>query len=81
MKEKRAPRMMPKFAWLMGMTAMTATIATIVQQMSTGTRPQKMIDFVVPKTDNQGNRMSMPTYWKDMFSLGTHPVKYIESST
>lgn len=79
-QQRRAPRMNPKFAWLLGMSIVTAIIATIVTYLMTKKYPASIQDFIYPKIDDKRNRVSTPTYWKDAFHLVNDPVGYTTAS-
>jgi hypothetical protein len=79
-RQGRAPKLDPKMAWLIGMSVITAIIGTIMQKTMTGKNPQNLKDIVYPQIDEKGNRISTPTYWKDVFHLYNSPVSYIQSS-
>ena len=77
---KRAPRLNPKMAWLLGMSVITAIIGYTMQKALTGKDPKEVKDYIYPQIDDKGNRISTPTYWKDVFHLAHDPVGYVTSS-
>lgn len=79
-KERRAPRLNPKMAWLIGMSVVTVVIGTLMQKMMSGKNPSSLKDIIYPQVDDQGNRISTPTYWKDAFHLAHDPAGYVTSS-
>lgn len=75
--ERRIPRLEQEMAWVVGMAATTAAISTIIQYMSTGKMPEEAKDFIYPKIDNEGNRVTLPTYARDLFTLVHSPLGYV----
>jgi len=55
-------------------------MASITQYVATGKSPEELKDLIYPQIDNQGGRLSLPTYARDFFSATHSPLKYIESS-
>lgn len=80
MKERRRPMLGQEMAWVWGLGIITAAIASITQYAFTGKNPETWKDLVYPQIDNQGGRISLPTYMRDLFHIGKHPVKYVTSS-
>jgi GNAT superfamily N-acetyltransferase len=76
-KEQRLPRMEQEMSWVWGMAATTAAMSTIIQYAFTGKMPDEMIDFVYPKIDKEGNRITLPTYARDLFTLVHSPLGYV----
>ncbi len=81
----KAPKLDPGMAWALGMMTTTATLASIIQFAYTGTWPQELKDYLYPKiggTDDKGNdnRVSLPTYFRDVYHLWKNPVGYVKSS-
>jgi hypothetical protein len=81
-REKRAPMLSPKMAWLFGLTAMQVAAATILQRMYTGKQPQTFEDIVAPRINenDEKERVILPTYFKDMLHFSHAPVKYVTGS-
>jgi hypothetical protein len=81
-KDRRPPELQSNMAWLLGMSAVTATIGTIIQQMATGKPPKDLKDLIYPQIDpnDPDVRISLPTYWKDLVHAKHDPVKYVKSS-
>jgi hypothetical protein len=79
-KEGRKPRLTQEAAWMWGLFSLTAAMASITQYAFTGKTPENWKDLVYPQIDNQGGRLSLPTYARDFFSLTHSPVKYAGSS-
>ena len=78
-KDKRPPRLEPKFAWLLGLCAVTAALGTIIQRMNTGDNPESIKDLVYPRI-GKNDRVATPTYIKDSYHLVHSPVGYVTSS-
>lgn len=71
----RSPRTLYAFA----LPIYAGTIGAVYQYLHTGKRPGEMRDFFYPKnglTDSRGrpDRISLPTYMKDVFAYTSHPV-------
>lgn len=79
-KEGRMPRLEQEFAWMWGLAATTAAMSSTIMYMTTGETPQDLIDYIYPKIDKEGNRISLPTYMRDLFSLVHSPISYIQHS-
>lgn len=79
-KEFRMPRLEQEFAWMWGLAATTAAMSSTIMYMATGQTPQDLIDYIYPKIDKEGNRVSLPTYMRDLFSLVHSPISYIQHS-
>lgn len=77
---KRAPRLHIKMSWFIGMSIWTAIISTTIMILFAHKKPQTVKDIVYPKVDDQGNRVSMPTYWKDAYHLLHDSTGYVRSS-
>lgn len=78
--EKRLPRIAPEMAWVWGLATTTAAMASTIMYAATGEMPREMIDYIYPKIDKEGNRISLPTYMRDLFSLAHSPLQYIGHS-
>jgi hypothetical protein len=81
-KEHRAPKLQRNMGWLFGMSAMTAAMSTLIMRMYTGKNPEDLRDLAFPRVDPDDNqqRVSTPTYWKDLVHLWHSPGNYVESS-
>jgi len=81
-KEKRAPLLMPKTAWLMGLSAMQVTLSTVIMKMFANKPPQNFKDIVAPQInpDDEKDRVIMPTYYKDMLHLWHSKWGYVTTS-
>jgi hypothetical protein len=80
MREGRMPKLTQEMAWFWGIAATTAAMASIAQYAFTGKAPEDWKDLIYPQTDQQGGRISLPTYMRDFFSATHSPVKYVSSS-
>jgi hypothetical protein len=81
-KEHRAPNLMPKAAWIFGLSAMQVTLATVIMKMAANKTPQNFKDIVAPQIDpdDDKQRVIMPTYYKDMLHLWHSRMGYITTS-
>jgi len=89
-KEGRAPRMTQSMGWLLGMSVITALQASIISLITTGKFPwqkakdtgELMRNLTFPQIDaaDPSQRVSIPTYWKDLVHAGHSPVDYVKSS-
>ncbi len=80
LKEGRMPKLTQEMAWMWGVASLTAAMAGVVQYISTGKSPENWKDLVYPQIDNQGGRLSLPTYARDFFSVLHSPLKYAGAS-
>jgi hypothetical protein len=80
LKEGRMPKLTQEAAWMWGLFSLTAAMAGITQYAFTGKHPENWKDLIYPQIDNQGGRLSLPTYARDFFSATHSPFKYISSS-
>lgn len=65
---------------LVALPVYTALLGAITQYLYTGSGPKEPKDYFFPRTgqvDERGNpeRVNLPTYIKDVYHYGTHPVK------
>jgi hypothetical protein len=81
-REKRAPLLMPKMAWLFGLSAMQVALAAVIQQMASGKKLQTFKDIVAPQInqDDETERVILPTYYKDMLHLWHSKLGYVTTS-
>lgn len=81
-REKRQPLLMPKAAWLFGLTATTVAISSAVQQIFTGKPVTSIKDAVAPQINphDDTERVVVPTYYKDLLHLWHSPGQYLTSS-
>jgi hypothetical protein len=80
LKEGRVPKLTQEMAWIWGLGAVTAAMASITQYMFTGKSPENWKDLVYPQIDQAGGRISLPTYMRDFFHFTHAPTKYVTSS-
>jgi hypothetical protein len=76
----RLPTIAPEMGWALGVTAAHVTMGALIQTLATGKGPQDLIDYVYPKIDDEGNRISIPTYLRDAFHLKHEPAGWVKSS-
>lgn len=89
-KEGRAPRIDRSIAWTMSMATTTGVMSTIMTKMWTGKYPweiakdktELLYNMVYPRIDanDEKQRLSMPTYFRDAVSLGRSVPEYIKHS-
>lgn len=81
-REKRQPILMPKAAWLFGLTATTVAISSAIQQIFTGKPVTSIKDIVAPQInkDDDTERVVVPTYYKDFLHLYHSPLGYVTTS-
>lgn len=82
-KEGRAPNLMPKMAWLMGLTAMQVAISSAIQGIATGKKLESLKDIIAPRIDanDETQRVIPPTYYKDLFHIAHDPAGYVTTSS
>ena len=80
LREGRMPKLTQEMAWVWGLAAVTAVMASITQYAFTGKPPESWKDLVYPQIDSAGGRMSLPTYMRDLFHFIHAPTKYVTSS-
>lgn len=82
-KEGRKPILMPKAAWLLGLTAMQVTLVSVIQHLFADKGIEEPKDIVAPQInpDDSNERVIMPTYYKDLLHMAHNgPFKYITGS-
>jgi len=89
-KSEKRPRITLPMGWAFSMAVLTAIQATIISKGLTGKYPWELArdtkDFILnmsfPRTDRNdpSQRVSIPTYWKDLMHAANNPVNYITSS-
>jgi len=81
-KQNRMPHVETKMGWLMGMSTLTAALGGTIQYATTGQMPQQLTDYIFPRIDKNDpeQRISVPSYWKDIIHLLHKPAGYISSS-
>jgi hypothetical protein len=70
-------------SYLLGLVTVNAMMSATYQYLKTGKGPDELEDYFFPKNgehDEQGRaqRVSWPTYVKDVYHYGTQPLKTIE---
>lgn len=79
-KEKRAPNMTPKIAYIFALLVLTAVIAETIQYLSTGKHINPFSkDIAYPKVNEDGDRVTVPTYIKDVFAFKQDPVQTVKN--
>jgi hypothetical protein len=81
-RERRAPQLDRRMAWMLGMFLLTATLGTIMMKVLSGKDPKGLTDLVFPQIDPKDEkvRASLPTYFKDLVHLIHAPTSYVTSS-
>lgn len=81
----KIPRLDPNMAWMLGFLATTVILSEIIQRLFGQGGIKDLKDAVHPRvggTDNRGkpNRVSLPTYYKDLEHIAASPLGYVRSS-
>lgn len=76
----------PRTAYAIALPLVVGTLGAITQYLYTGKGPEELKDYFFPKTgkkDEQGNdeRVSLPSYMKDVYAYSRHPVKTLQHKT
>lgn len=81
-KEKRAPLLMPKAAWILGLSAMQVALSTVIMKMFANKTPQNFKDIVAPQinSDDEKDRVILPTYYKDIIHMRHSGLGYVTTS-
>ncbi|MGH8373325.1 MAG: hypothetical protein ACRETO_11435, partial [Gammaproteobacteria bacterium] len=79
----RLRRVSGRLAYFVGFHVAMAVVNSTLQYLWTGQPPQSIKDLYAPWTgrynpDGSKERFWMPTYFKDEYGLGTHPLETIE---
>gem|GEM_PF-3743737 len=55
----------------MGMSTLTTALGGTIQYATTGQMPQQLTDYIFPRIDKNDpeQRISVPSYWKDIIHL------------
>ena len=74
--------MSPRMAYTLALVSMTGLFGSIYNYLATGEGPRDLKDMYYPRTgairhDGTEDRVSLPTYMKDVVSYGTHPLSTI----
>jgi len=82
-RENRAPILMPKAAWVFGLSAMTTVIAAAIQGIGAGKKLESLKDVIAPQIDpnDPNQRAVVPTYLKDAMHFAHDPSGYLGTST
>ena len=88
--EGKMIRMTPAIGWLLGMSVVTAIQASLITKLTTGKWPADLArnteefrrNLIFPRIDEHdaSQRVSIPTYWKDLVHFRHDPVDYVHSS-
>lgn len=88
--EGKMIRMTPAIGWLLGMSVVTAIQASLITKLTTGKWPADLArnsgefwrNLIFPRIDlhDASQRVSIPTYWKDLVHFLHDPVDYVHSS-
>lgn len=78
----QVPRLTPKMSWFAGQALVTATMGAIITKAFTGNWPQKLSDYVYPRTDKDdpSQRLSIPTYIRVLTGLVRKPTEAIPNA-
>lgn len=81
-REGRAPMLNRNMAWMLGLAIVTATMAAVIGYGFTKRWPKSIKDLVYPQIDpaDEHIRLSLPTYFKDAFSITHNPKEFLLSS-
>ena len=76
----------PETAWLISLPATVGLYGAMYQYMMTGKGPDEAKDYFFPKDgttnpDGTAHRVTIPSYMKDFFAYGKHPVETLEHKT
>lgn len=80
LKSGKPPLLGRKIAWLIGLWMLVAAFSAIVMALAKQGRPKNFRDLVAPRYDDDGNRISLNSYLKDLLHFSHSPVRYITSS-
>jgi hypothetical protein len=72
----------PRTAYVAALPAVVALYGSMYQYIKTGRGPQELRDYFFPKTgrktpDGRDERISIPSYIKDIYAYGKHPLTTI----
>jgi N12 class adenine-specific DNA methylase len=79
---KGEPVNLNRLSYLLGLVTVNAVMSAVYQYAKTGKPPDELEDYFFPKNgelDEAGRpqRVSWPTYIKDIYHYGTHPLRTI----
>jgi hypothetical protein len=85
-KEGRRPNLSPKMAWLFGLSLTQVVLASVIQNLSLkdDDKDKEIKDFkdiVAPRINSDDNkeRVVIPTYYKDLLHFWHAPTEYVSS--
>jgi hypothetical protein len=67
------PDMTSRIAYVLALPAVTATYGALIGYLA-GHKPKELKDYFFPVVDDAGNRVSLPSYMKDIYSWGHNPL-------
>jgi hypothetical protein len=67
------PDMTSRIAYVLALPAVTATYGALIGYLA-GHKPKELKDYFFPVVDDAGNRVSLPSYMKDIYSWGHDPL-------
>ena len=67
-------RLSHRTAYVISLPLTTALMGATYQYLATGSGPQSIKDYYYPNSGG-GERVSLPTYSKDVYAYGTHPIE------
>jgi hypothetical protein len=75
----REPWLTHKGAYVMALVFVVGMIGALYTYLHTGDRPKQLRDYFFPRTgrkrpDGKDERVSFPSYFKDIYSAATHPM-------
>lgn len=89
-REGRAPQLTLPMAWFIGMTVVTGIQSSIITKVSTGKYPWELAknaydlyrNLIFPRIDpnDESQRVSIPTYWRDLVHFKHSIPGYIQAS-
>lgn len=76
---KKGITISPRTAYLIALPAITAIYGAVIHYLYTGNVPDDLKDYYFPKTgrtlpDGREERVTLPTYMKDIFAYKEHPL-------
>jgi hypothetical protein len=72
-----------KMAYALALPTTVGLLGALTQYALTGQKPEELKDYFYPKTggkrpDGSDDRVSLPSYMKDVYSVATHPISTVE---
>jgi hypothetical protein len=74
------PDMTSRMAYTLALPAVTATYGALIGYLA-GNKPKELKDYFFPIVDDAGNRVSLPSYMKDIFSWSHDPLAALGHKT